>query len=164
MQGEALHSLLRQIASAIRTAAACATPEWAQSLLVAPVFDKSEIPKPLDIASCAYRVTVPGELVRLDFYPNDLAAVTLDYRRFIRAEIEPFIIGVGNVVAEDTAEGIIVFSREKRDSASHDITPAMIAAGSAALEAFPAIDLWEGWISSSDVVQAVYSAMRSSSE
>ena len=56
------------------------------------------------VSWCPCRRQILGELVRINFHlaDNIFAAPVLSLP--IRKEIEPFIIGVGDVVAEDTPE------------------------------------------------------------
>ena len=109
----AYDGILHQIASAVRALAAVSitTPGWGRSILLLPEAGllRDEIPQTLQVTSCPCRVTMPGELIRLDFQrPDRIAASYEDVRALLVQEIEPFIIGVGQVRARNTPEGIVI--------------------------------------------------------
>jgi hypothetical protein len=100
--------ILHQIASAVRVAARSATDAWCSSVLLPPALFVDEIVQTLKVASGMRRVTMPGELVRIDLNLSGNIPAPLDIRRPLRLEILPFIIGVGYVRMEDTPEGFVL--------------------------------------------------------
>lgn len=108
-----LQAILSQIASLARTIALSAiyTPGWSRSVLLLPETGLlgDVVPQVLQVASCPCRTTMPGELVRLKAQRADRISGLYEYARvLITQEVEPFIIGVGQVRARQTAEGIVI--------------------------------------------------------
>ena len=62
----------------------------------------------IQCGSMPCRPQVPGELVRVHINMPDRSAVAVPMLLPLRKEIEPFIIGVGNVRTESVPEGIVV--------------------------------------------------------
>lgn len=144
---------LSSIASLVRSAAygAMTTPGWGRSILASTGLVEGEVSKPVDSAIVPMRREPDDELVRVDLHSFDQAAASFDVRAALIGEIEPFIIGVGKVRAENTAEGFKVFlcdNGESRDghinSSGIEITRKMIDAGVVALmnsdDLAPALD------------------------
>lgn len=100
------------------------TPGWGSSLLIGGgAFLEGEVAKPVESALIPVRREPCGELARIDFdpAPGDAAAAHQLVDAVIR-EVGPFIVGVGEVVAEETPEGFVVFLADGREvSGGHDV-------------------------------------------
>lgn len=129
-----IESFASRIAAAIRTAAIPALDGFVSFLRVRSGFQFGETVEPLECGLYPARANRNGELVRVDLnLPIGIPGIE-NVRRLLHIELPPFIIGVGEVAVEDTAEGVIVLRREISDiKASHsdspEITPEMIDAG-----------------------------------
>jgi len=66
----------------------------------------SERFKRFEVCSHPVRLEKAGELVRVDPNLSDGMASAPAVRSFLRVELEPFIIGGGQVTVQDTAEGV----------------------------------------------------------
>lgn len=124
--------ILSQIADAVRCSARGATKEYASGLTVSPsVYEFGEGPKIVEIVICPCRPTMRGELVRLDLNPLDGVTDHHQWHRLLILEIEPFIMGVGQVRGHETPEGIVIVKLDQwLDEGSHDIRPPRhVAAG-----------------------------------
>jgi len=103
-----VEDIAKGLASVGRSAARAATPEWARSIsLVTPLLGDALF-EAVECASTPCRVTILGELVRIDFDINRRVSVHDDLAHLLTREIEPFIIGVGEVRVEDSLKGIII--------------------------------------------------------
>jgi hypothetical protein len=96
--------------------------EWCDSLVLESGLFRRESFESVQISGCASRVAVPGELVRLHLDLADDIPLAAQVRCLLRCEIEPFIIGVGDVIVQDTPEGIIVLRRDSRVCAAQHQT------------------------------------------
>ncbi len=118
---------LHLIARAARSSAAVATKEWAELISVPRRYLSGEVFECFQVIGAPLRPTIPGELVRvhLNLSGDELSA--LMFKAALRHELEPFIIGVGEVRVYDTSEGIIVLRRDLWDqilfSRDHDDSP-----------------------------------------
>jgi hypothetical protein len=128
--------ILFDIARAVRSAAwaASATPGWTMLLrLPAGLFD-SEVQYRIFIGGCPCRATKLNELVVIDLnLTNDIPAHSGLFYLLAR-DLEPFIVGVGEVRAEIAPEGRIILRRDdwERDNECHygiTVTGEMIEAG-----------------------------------
>lgn len=112
-----LLGILRQIASVARAAAAgsLAGSGWVSSIAILPVsYSSSEIQQTLKCVICPCRATEPNELVRLDFNLPDVIPRRNEWQCLLRLEIEPFIMGVGQVRVRDTSKGIVIVGLDER--------------------------------------------------
>jgi|ERR1035437_157959 hypothetical protein len=82
--------------------------EWAGLISIIIRESGSEDEQFIQCGSMPCRVQVPGELARVYINTPDRSAIAAPFLLPLRKEIEPFIIGVGNVRTEDTPEGIVV--------------------------------------------------------
>jgi hypothetical protein len=124
---------LHRLAASARVAAGTAASDvfggkWVASIGVARGFFDCEIPQANQICHMPMRAQKAGELVTIDFNLADDVPLALQVRAVLRMELEPFIIGVGNIAVEDTAEGLVIARREY-SAPEIEITPAMIQAG-----------------------------------
>lgn len=92
---------------------------WCDSLTLPPGLFGQNIFERVEIVGCPVRASVPNELVRLNLNLFDDVSLALQVRSLLRRELEPFIIGVGEVIVEDTSEGIIVLRRNSRLEADY---------------------------------------------
>ena len=106
--------LLHQAASVIRSSARGATQQWACSIVVSGVLCCGEIAQTLQVVACPCRPTISNELVRFDCHLFDDVPSQNAWKALLRQELEPFILGVGQVRVHDSAEGIIVLRFDKR--------------------------------------------------
>lgn len=126
MLSEAQVYVARDLAKVIRMAAlsAAQTPRWGNSITVSSrAFECREGIKPLEVGMVPMlRKPDVEELVRVNFDCDGGPSVPGDLVDAVLRELSPFVIGVGDVVAEHGAEGIKLFRREDRDvdGGSHD--------------------------------------------
>jgi hypothetical protein len=109
--------LASELAARIRSAAFVADDRWCSELfLPSGFFDKKSIERGLiPLSSCA--VTEPGELARIDDHCLNGMPSRLLLRELLIREIEPFIIGIGEVrvTTKDAFDGLVVFAVKVRD-------------------------------------------------
>jgi hypothetical protein len=108
---------LHRLASSIRSAAITGASDvfgskWCESIGISPGFFDGEIPQGREICRMPMRREKPGELVRVDLNLQSGAELTGVVREFLRMELEPFIIGVGKVRADDAPEGLVIVTAE----------------------------------------------------
>jgi hypothetical protein len=104
-----LWGILHQIAGIARTGARGATAEWVTSISILPTsYGGGKVPQTVECVICPDRSAVPNELVRLDLNIPDFIPSHSELKRILCLEIEPFIIGAGNVRVKETAKGIVV--------------------------------------------------------
>jgi hypothetical protein len=103
-----MEDIAKGLASVGRGAACAATPDWARSITLTTSLFGSELLKRVECTSMPCRVAVLGELVRIDFDFNVIVSTKNDLAHLLRLEIEPFIIGVGEVRVEDAPKGVII--------------------------------------------------------
>lgn len=156
MLSEAQIHYATEAARVVRCAAysAARTPEWGNSVVLGvPAFGPNEIVEPVEAALCLVRREPRGELVRVRFDADSDVPLSSDCEAAIRREIAPFIVGVGDVVTEDSAEGFKVFLLDDREvlrghgeGSEIEVEPAMIEAGAtviwAAADALGARAAW----------------------
>lgn len=101
---------MSQLASSIRADAwsAADTEGWGRSIFVPHSLLVSEVFETVQVAVVPCRVAVPGELVRVHIDRLALMPHADVIRAHLKREIEPFIIGVGEVTIEQTPEGFVV--------------------------------------------------------
>ena len=105
-------SELSKLASQIRTAAVTAMSydsEWMCLINVSFRDQDGKLGEGIHICGAPCRREKPAELVRVYFDVNHDKTVIDSVLLPLRAEIEPFIIGVGNVRTQDCAEGFVVY-------------------------------------------------------
>jgi hypothetical protein len=149
-----LEWLASQIAAVVRTAALSATDKWCSSILLPSGLIENAKLKRLDCV-CGIRCAAkPGELVRVDFNEFGSVAASERVRALLIDEIQPFIIGVGNIIAKEMPEGVVILLGNLGDiNCNHEITSEMIEAGADAI-----YELREERVAWS-LAEAVYRAM-----
>lgn len=126
-----LEGIAHQIAREARIAANCAQPGWAYSVSVPSALFVREVKQTQAVASYATRSDVPNELVRIDLDLHDIKTDLVALKLLLRMELEPFIIGVGQVRTRETAKGLMVLRAEERQEillAHHDDSPQLVGA------------------------------------
>lgn len=106
-----LEGVAHQIALEARVAANCANsavPGWGYSVAVPEGLFLCKTQKVERILSYPSRNTVAAELVRIDLDFLDEITDTSALKLLLRKELEPFIIGVGEIRAIESAKGLIV--------------------------------------------------------
>lgn len=115
-----LARVARRLADDIRIAALVATSnetngEWCKSMTAFGGFFDGRVPESYNVCHSPSRPQITGELVRVNWYPLYLPARLFELSDLVCLKIEPFIIGVGYVVAEKVPEGGIVVWRKDSD-------------------------------------------------
>lgn len=104
-----------QIASVAQTAARLAAAErdgtWCELILISRPYGRSEPEEGLIIAATIARVNELGELVRVHFDNFDDVGLAV-FRQALRMELEPFVVGVGQVRVDDSPDGIVILRRD----------------------------------------------------
>jgi len=111
------HGVLHQIANAARSCAmtAVATPEWIQSIGISSIFFGREVPQKLVVGCCFARRREPRELVRIDLeFPVGFPLASV-VRQSLKMEIAPFIIGVGEIIVQETTEGLVISRIDRQE-------------------------------------------------
>jgi hypothetical protein len=102
---------LHRVATAARQSAMVATTfptGWAQLIVVAEGYFLREITEGLQVTGLPSRCQIAGELTRVHLNLDDSITDLNAFRPILRAELEPFIIGVGQTVCRDIPEGIVI--------------------------------------------------------
>lgn len=119
---------LSRLADVIRTCiwSAVDTPGWGSSVAVPATLLLSEVIEPVQVGAGPYRFKEPGELARVNIYGlADVPHANILKRSLVR-ELEPFVIGVGEITIDDLPEGLIVRRRDGGgEHDSHEIIPSM---------------------------------------
>lgn len=120
-----LEGIAHQIACEARIAANCAMDGWAYSISVPASLFSGEVEKTEPIRSYPTRSTIAGELVRIDLNLPHIEPHHASLAFLVSVELEPFIIGVGKIIAQKTAEGIVLHCVDKRQEVglAHDLLP-----------------------------------------
>lgn len=117
---------LSKLADVIRACAWSAgdTPGWARSIAVPATLLLSEVVEPVKVGAGPCRANKPDELVWVNIYGlADVPFADVIKRTLIR-EIEPFVIGVGEVAVDQTPEGLVVRRRDRGDEhRGHEVAP-----------------------------------------
>lgn len=115
----------RQFARRVRIAAysAVRTPKWGNSLLIGVSrLEVGEIVERVRSVLSPMRRGPLDELVRVRFDTANSDPVSDDLKSAICMELEPFIVGVGEIWTEQTLEGFKVFQGDKRQVIGrHDV-------------------------------------------
>jgi hypothetical protein len=92
----------------------------------------SEVPEAFQVGSNIMRLTIPGELVRIYFNIDHDFALLSALQSAVRMNLEPFIIGVGQVSVRETPEGVVIFRADnrKRDLV-HNESPELVGTSQA---------------------------------
>lgn len=103
---------LHQLASSIRAAGLIAVSQpfanrWCESIFVPQGFFDNESAQ-CRVCFAPARIQEPGELVRIDFDLDDDMSDISQIATLLRMELEPFIIGVGQVRVEQLSEHCII--------------------------------------------------------
>lgn len=108
---------LQKLADLIRTAvwSAIDTPGWGNSVFVPHSFLVSEVIEDVKVGLGPCRPTISGELVRIKLDRLALVPFGDVIKRALIREIEPFIIGVGEISTKDTPEGFVICLGDCRD-------------------------------------------------
>lgn len=111
------------LAERVRSAAFVADDRWCSELSVPRGFLDNESSKRGLVALSPCAITEPGELVRIDDHLLDGVPARLLLQEMLIREVEPFIIGVGEVrvVRKEAFDGLVVFAGKEGDGAiNHD--------------------------------------------
>ena len=108
LPNQRVEDIAKGLANTARASARAATPQWGRSItLVTPLLG-GELSECVKCSSLPLRVTEVGELVRIHFNFSGCVADQDYLSHLLMREIEPFIIGVGQVKVGLTAEGVVV--------------------------------------------------------
>lgn len=112
---ERINSVVSQIAASIRTLANSAALGTSVSLEFSYSLGEGDCLEKVDVIACPCLPGVPDEIIRATINKNDFPATPLPVCSLLILEIEPFIIGVGRVVVDETVEGIVVRLGDPRE-------------------------------------------------
>jgi hypothetical protein len=111
--------------SKARLAARCGEGRHSWFLVLKAGGFHSEDPEAFAVASGPVLSAEAGELVGIDFDLNETIPLTT-VQLLLTMEIEPFIIGVGQVKVRHTPEGLVILRSEGRKSVlGHDVIPGL---------------------------------------
>ena len=147
-----------ELADTIRALAVCADDKWCSSVLLHPDFGDDEKVEVGSVIINNRAVAEAGEVVRVECYLFEDVAACRELCRLLIRDIEPFIIGVGEVrvVWNEALKLLVVFRlNPSLVSRGHEVTPEMIDAGLAHLLRFH-----RERDDDEDVVTRLYRAMR----
>jgi hypothetical protein len=106
---EKMRAAAREIATLALRLGRATDSKWSTSILIPSSLFEGEIPQRIEVASCACRPTMAGELIRIDFDINQrMTAATEQFRRALSAEMLPLLKSLGDLVLEQTPKGVIV--------------------------------------------------------
>jgi|SRR5438105_11350234 len=115
--------VFQELGDTVAVLANHADDEWCSSIVLSKGLFRSESIKGLDCAIGIRRVTVPGEIVRIDVNLDDLGLLPLrnEIIALAKLAIAPLLIGIGNVVFQDSAEGFVIILPDRNDAINrHD--------------------------------------------
>lgn len=107
-RGDRANSVVSQMAAAIRTLARAHPDECSVLLQFSYSLEASNSVEKVDVVACPALPSIPNEIVRADIDKNDFASITFPLCDLLRLELEPFIVGVGWVIVDETDDGIVV--------------------------------------------------------
>jgi hypothetical protein len=84
------------------------TPKWASSVTLTTPLEGDELQRPVECASVPCRRVEGDELVWIDFDFDARIAAHDELVDLLTREIEPFIIGAGQVRVQSTEKGIVI--------------------------------------------------------
>jgi len=108
---------LEHVAELIRNTCRVSDNEWSGLISVFIREELGEGEQIVQRAQCGYcpwRVQIPRELCRVHLNASNTTFIAAVDFFPLRKLIEPFIVGVGNVRAEDTPEGFVIISSDDR--------------------------------------------------
>jgi hypothetical protein len=105
---ERINSVIGQMAAAIRTLANSSALGTGISLEFSCSLGEGDCLEKVDVVACPCLPSVPNEIVRAKIDKHDFATAPLPVCDLLRLEIEPFIIGVGWVIVDETIEGVVI--------------------------------------------------------
>jgi hypothetical protein len=106
--GERVDSVIAQMAAAIRTLARAHPDDASLSLEFSCSLGEGDSLEQVHVGASPCLPSVAHEIVRAKIDKNDFAATPLPICDLLRLEIQPFIIGVGWVIVDETDEGVVV--------------------------------------------------------
>ena len=117
-----------RFAAVVRTAARTSTAELYTSVLVSLGFLYDEMQETVVTAVAAMCPAVTRQLVRVDWDVTDGMTLPAGVALALRLELEPFLIGFGEIVVEDAANHFIVRRTDPGEidgshASSPEITP-----------------------------------------
>jgi hypothetical protein len=101
-------ALAQRLARTIRRVALTASPGWSALLLVPSRFFDHEHQEGFEIGLCPCQATEPLELVKIHFDREKGFSLPKEFIALVREVLGPFIVGVGEVRADRTPEGIVL--------------------------------------------------------
>lgn len=107
-------SVARELATAICVSARCALPGWPMMMLLSRDFFDPEIQQSLKVGVCHRRSAERDVLVILDFNLNGVVPLPEPFTSMLLNELKPPILGVGEVRAYRSAEGIVLVRSNDR--------------------------------------------------
>jgi hypothetical protein len=124
--GDAIVAPLHRLAASIRAAVITGASEtfgddWCESLSVPRGFFDGKVSHGHKICFSPERSQIINELVRVYLNLAEGTQETLMIRQLLRMELEPFVIGVGQVSVKDTTEGLVILRCDEcHDFKVHD--------------------------------------------
>jgi hypothetical protein len=115
--------VFQELGETVAVLANHADDEWCSSIVLAKGLFRSEAIKGLDCAIGIRRVTVSGEIARIDLNLDDIGFLELrnEIIPLAKLAIEPRLIGFGNIVFQDSAEGFVIILPNRNDAMNrHD--------------------------------------------
>jgi hypothetical protein len=100
--------------------------EWCHSILFPLGYFEREIIKTVEIVGGLRRVTVPLEIVRINFNALNLPPLALEVRRLLHLKMLPLLKGSGRIL-KNAPEGLIVLLSENGQICNDHESPVFIA-------------------------------------
>jgi hypothetical protein len=108
--------VFRELSRTIELLASHSDEEWCGSITFPRGFFLRESIETLHCGLGIRRAAIPGELVRIDF--NIVELSMFPFKDLLvssaRLTIDPFFVGIGNVVLQETPEGFVVILADNR--------------------------------------------------
>jgi hypothetical protein len=105
---------VKEVAKLCRTFAPMTDFNWGSLISTSEGFFMDEPGQRRMVTTLPRSVTEAAELVWVHIHPHDFASKTLIVKA-LRNELEPSIMGVGEVILHETAEGVVVVSKNSRE-------------------------------------------------
>jgi hypothetical protein len=101
---------LHKIANVGRAAAmvAVSTPGWAELVVVSRGFFEREVSQSFQVAALPCCGQIPGELARIHLNLDDSVPQARIFKLTLCKELEPFIIGIGEIACREIPEGVVI--------------------------------------------------------
>ena len=112
IKGLSADDIAKDLANGVASLAIESSPsEWCHSILFPQAYFEREVIETVEVVGGIRRVTVPFELVKINFNVLDLPPLAYEVRRLLRLKMLPLLEGSGRFIKE-TPEGLVIMLSE----------------------------------------------------